>query len=156
MLLSWCCSYHSGGQEIFSFAITDNLVAGGGQGDVLFWDRRMQQQLEKFDDMHMDDVTQVNIIRLPDLCHGRLWCVSRLHATQHGAVQHGNHGDLSLHMLAESTTSKITSWGALTGLVGNLLMIATIRGWAASPAVLGQQTSWRDLCSKQLLICYVA
>ena len=35
------------------------MVAAGGQGDVLFWDRRMQKQLEKFDDMHMDDVTQV-------------------------------------------------------------------------------------------------
>lgn len=25
-----------------------------------FWDRRTQQQLESFDDMHMDDVTQVS------------------------------------------------------------------------------------------------
>jgi hypothetical protein len=35
-------------------------VVGGGQGDVLFWDRRTQRPLDKFDDMHMDDVTQVS------------------------------------------------------------------------------------------------
>jgi hypothetical protein len=62
LLSSHGYSYHSGGQELFSFALSENMVAAGGQGDVLFWDRRMQQQLEKFDDMHMDDVTQVLLI----------------------------------------------------------------------------------------------
>lgn len=28
---------------------------------MLFWDRRTQQQLASFDDMHMDDVTQVGL-----------------------------------------------------------------------------------------------
>jgi hypothetical protein len=36
----------------------DTLVAAGGQGDVLFWDRRTRKPLAAFDDMHMDDVTQ--------------------------------------------------------------------------------------------------
>eukprot|EP00775_Hariotina_reticulata_P001783 gene1783-2117_t len=46
-------------QELYSFSVLDNLVAAGGQGDVLFWDRRTQKPLAAFDDMHMDDVTQV-------------------------------------------------------------------------------------------------
>jgi hypothetical protein len=54
-----CCSYRSNNDELFSFSVSDNLVAAGGQGNVLFWDRRTQQQLATFDDMHMDDVTQV-------------------------------------------------------------------------------------------------
>ncbi len=35
------------------------MVVAGGQGDVHFWERRTRQKLETFDDMHMDDVTQV-------------------------------------------------------------------------------------------------
>jgi hypothetical protein len=54
-----CCSYRSNNEELFSFSVSDNLIAAGGQGNVLFWDRRTQQQLATFDDMHMDDVTQV-------------------------------------------------------------------------------------------------
>eukprot|EP00882_Tetradesmus_deserticola_P028717 GHRQ01031994.1.p1 GENE.GHRQ01031994.1~~GHRQ01031994.1.p1 ORF type:complete len:140 (-),score=24.31 GHRQ01031994.1:155-574(-) len=46
-------------QELYAFSVNDNLVAAGGQGDVHFWDRRTQQRLASFDDMHMDDVTQV-------------------------------------------------------------------------------------------------
>lgn len=52
------CSYQVQ-QELHSFSVLDNLVAAGGQGDVLFWDRRTQKPLAAFDDMHMDDVTQV-------------------------------------------------------------------------------------------------
>jgi hypothetical protein len=54
-----CCSYQAANEELFSFSVTDNLIAAGGQGNVHFWDRRTQQQLTSFDDMHMDDVTQV-------------------------------------------------------------------------------------------------
>jgi hypothetical protein len=46
-------------QELFCLDVLDNVVAAGGQGDVLFWDRRTRKPLAAFDDMHMDDVTQV-------------------------------------------------------------------------------------------------
>jgi hypothetical protein len=46
-------------QELLCFDVLDNVVAAGGQGDVLFWDRRTRKPLTAFDDMHMDDVTQV-------------------------------------------------------------------------------------------------
>jgi hypothetical protein len=52
-------SYQAHHQELYAFSVSDNLVAAGGQGDVHFWDRRTQQRLASFDDMHMDDVTQV-------------------------------------------------------------------------------------------------
>ncbi|KAF6256824.1 WD40-repeat-containing domain protein [Scenedesmus sp. NREL 46B-D3] len=52
-------SYQAHHEELYAFSVSDNLVAAGGQGDVHFWDRRTQQQLASFDDMHMDDVTQV-------------------------------------------------------------------------------------------------
>jgi len=39
--------------------VLDQIVVAGGQGDVLFWDRRTRKPLCAFDDMHMDDVTQV-------------------------------------------------------------------------------------------------
>lgn len=53
------CSYRVNKEELYCFSVSDNLVAAGGQGDVHFWDRRTQQPLASFDDMHMDDVTQV-------------------------------------------------------------------------------------------------
>eukprot|EP00798_Chlamydomonas_sp_ICE-L_P018394 gene18394-24866_t len=47
-------------QELFSFSALDNVVAGGGQGEVLFWDRRNSSVgLASLADTHMDDVTQV-------------------------------------------------------------------------------------------------
>ncbi|KAF8057289.1 GTS1 [Scenedesmus sp. PABB004] len=52
-------SYRAGNQELYAFAVSDGLVAAGGQGDVHFWDRRSAKRLASFDDMHMDDVTQV-------------------------------------------------------------------------------------------------
>lgn len=55
-------SYRSNNEELFSFSVSDNLIAAGGQGNVLFWDRRTQQLLAAFDDMHMDDVTQVRVL----------------------------------------------------------------------------------------------
>lgn len=39
----------------------DAVVAAGGQGSVLFWDRRTRRPLAEFDDTHMDDVTQVGM-----------------------------------------------------------------------------------------------
>jgi hypothetical protein len=54
------CRYQLGpGQELFSFCLLGDLMVGGGQGDVHFWDRRTRQKLACWDDMHMDDVTQV-------------------------------------------------------------------------------------------------
>lgn len=52
-------SFQSGGQELFSLDVLGDTVAAGGQGDVHFWDRRTRKAVAKFDDMHMDDVTQV-------------------------------------------------------------------------------------------------
>lgn len=57
--LCMLCSFPAGGQGLFCFDVLDNVVVAGGQGDVLFWDRRTRKALTAFDDMHMDDVTQV-------------------------------------------------------------------------------------------------
>ncbi|KAI8472326.1 MAG: WD40-repeat-containing domain protein [Monoraphidium minutum] len=47
-------------KELLCFDVCDNVVAAGAAGgDVLFWDRRTRKALAAFDDMHMDDVTQV-------------------------------------------------------------------------------------------------
>jgi hypothetical protein len=52
-------SFEAGKQELFCLDVLDQVVVAGGQGDVLFWDRRTRKPLASFDDMHMDDVTQV-------------------------------------------------------------------------------------------------
>ena len=36
-----------------------NLAVAGGQGELLFWDRRTRQQLALFEDTHAEAVTQV-------------------------------------------------------------------------------------------------
>eukprot|EP00877_Chromochloris_zofingiensis_P001510 jgi/Chrzof1/1135/Cz01g41150.t1 len=51
--------YQVAGQELHSLAMWDHVVAAGGQGDIFFFDRRTHQPLVAFNDMHMEDVTQV-------------------------------------------------------------------------------------------------
>ncbi|XP_020588453.1 WD repeat-containing protein 89 homolog [Phalaenopsis equestris] len=49
-------------QEIFSFCIggaSSNLLAGGGNSQILFWDWRNSKQVACLEESHMDDVTQV-------------------------------------------------------------------------------------------------
>lgn len=49
-------------QEIFSFCIggsSGNLLAGGGNSQILFWDWRSCKQVACLEESHMDDVTQV-------------------------------------------------------------------------------------------------
>lgn len=54
-------AFHAPGQEILCFSMSDQILAAGGQGDVLFWDVRSSKQLGSFTDTHMDDVTQVRL-----------------------------------------------------------------------------------------------
>ncbi|KAK8969804.1 hypothetical protein KSP40_PGU005957 [Platanthera guangdongensis] len=49
-------------QEIFSFCIggsSNNLLAGGGKAQILFWDWRNGKQVACLEESHMEDVTQV-------------------------------------------------------------------------------------------------
>jgi hypothetical protein len=52
----------------------EHLVAAGGQGEVIFWDRRAAggggKELGRLDDTHLEDVTQVNTDR--SCCGGGL------------------------------------------------------------------------------------
>ncbi|CAG9461456.1 unnamed protein product [Pedinophyceae sp. YPF-701] len=49
------------GQPLWSFAVGrgGQLVAGGGNGEVLIWDRRRGKRAACFDDSHAEDVTQL-------------------------------------------------------------------------------------------------
>ena len=42
----------------FSFSMLGHVVAGGGPGQLVFWDRRTHKVLATWSDTHMDDVTQ--------------------------------------------------------------------------------------------------
>lgn len=47
-------------QELFSFAVHEHMLVAGGQGEVIFWDRRSPAQpVATLSDTHMQDVTQV-------------------------------------------------------------------------------------------------
>lgn len=47
-------------QECLSFAVHDNLIAAGGQGEVIFYDRRLAASpLSVLEDTHQEDVTSV-------------------------------------------------------------------------------------------------
>jgi len=47
-------------QELYTFDVSGHVIAAGGQGSVLFLDRRAPgRPLAEFDDTHMDDVTCV-------------------------------------------------------------------------------------------------
>jgi WD40 repeat protein len=52
-------AFQAAGHELLCFSMHEHLLAAGGQGDVLFWDKRSSKQLASFTDTHMDDVTQV-------------------------------------------------------------------------------------------------
>ncbi|PKA61461.1 U4/U6 small nuclear ribonucleoprotein PRP4-like protein [Apostasia shenzhenica] len=52
-------------QEIFSFCFggsTSNLLAGGGNSQILFWDWRNSKQVACLEESHMDDVTHVRFV----------------------------------------------------------------------------------------------
>lgn len=48
-----------------------HLAVAGGQGELLFWDRRTRQQLSLFEDTHAEAVTQVSLLhtRESQYCH---------------------------------------------------------------------------------------
>ena len=54
------------GQELNTLSVGGggNLAVAGGQGELLFWDRRTRQQLALFEDIHAEAVTQVGPILL--------------------------------------------------------------------------------------------
>lgn len=52
-------SYQAPQQEVSSFSVLNHLVAVGGHGNVLFFDRRTRKRLGCFEDTHLEDVTQV-------------------------------------------------------------------------------------------------
>ena len=54
-----CCSYQAAGHEVNCFGAHEHMVAAGGQGEVVFWDRRTLREMGKLEDTHMEDVTQV-------------------------------------------------------------------------------------------------
>lgn len=68
-------------QELCSFAVLDNVLVAGGQGEVFFWDRRSPgQPVVTMQDTHMEDVTQVCCC----LCGvGGYFMQAHAHAHQH-------------------------------------------------------------------------
>ena len=55
------CSFASGTGKLFTFSFAGNQLAGGSEGQVLFWDRRTGKQCGAFTDTHAEDVTQVSL-----------------------------------------------------------------------------------------------
>lgn len=51
--------FQAPGQELLCFGLLEHVVAAGGSGELLFWDRRTRRQAAKLDDTHMEEVTQV-------------------------------------------------------------------------------------------------
>lgn len=77
-------AFSAGNQELFSFAVAEHVLAAGGQGNILFYDRRAGgKQLACFDDTHMDDVTQL-----------------RFHAASRQLISGSQDGLLAVHSLA--------------------------------------------------------
>lgn len=52
-----CCRYTCANEEVYSCTFIDNIVAGGSNGKLWFWDRRQQKVLQTMSDTHMDMVT---------------------------------------------------------------------------------------------------
>ncbi|KAL6760401.1 WD40-repeat-containing domain protein [Haematococcus lacustris] len=51
--------YMAAGHQLNCLGAREYEVAAGGQGEVIFWDRRTGAELGRLDDTHMEDVTQV-------------------------------------------------------------------------------------------------
>lgn len=78
-------SYSAGKQELSSFAVADNLIAAGGQGSVLFFDRRTGKQAGCFDDTHPDDVSQLKFhVPSRQLISGSVDGLITVHSTANG------------------------------------------------------------------------
>lgn len=49
-------------QEFYSLAQTQHILAGGGEGDILFWDLRRMKLLNSFNETHSDEVTSLQFV----------------------------------------------------------------------------------------------